>query len=59
MKAVFNGEVYEMPQSFNNHIIINRILTEVEDLEHIPFYVQDSEGGVFFMFGRKVQYTEE
>lgn len=54
MKAVFNGEVYEMPQSFNNHTIINRILTEVEDPEHIPFYVQDNKGGVFFMFGRKV-----
>lgn len=54
MKAFFNGEVYEMPQSFNNHIIINRILTEIEDPEHVPFYVQDSEGGVFFMFGRKV-----
>ena len=59
MKGFFNGNVYEMPQGFSDHIIINRIITEIEDPEHIPFFVKDSNNNVRFMFGRKIQEMEK
>lgn len=54
MKNFFNDEVYEMPDG-KQVKIINKILT-TEDTEYVPLCVQDAQGIISIMFGRKINY---